>query len=116
MSKRIDTLTPSQNASDAALMLDLGLGTQPSAAPATNVTPDSPLPLTSTVDAATTIQGTDGNNDPLTGTLGDDIIYGLGGIDRIFGLTGNDDYARWRGRRRQHIRRLWQRRNRGPQQ
>jgi Ca2+-binding RTX toxin-like protein len=38
----------------------------------------------------TTITGTNGDDNPLNGTAGDDIINALNGNDSIYGLAGND--------------------------
>ena len=37
-----------------------------------------------------TITGTQGDDDPLSGTIGEDVIYGLGGSDVLYGDDGKD--------------------------
>src|SRR5262249_26759737 len=96
MAKRIDTITPSQDVVDAALMLDLGFEIEPSAAPATNVTPDSPLPLAPTLDAATTISGTAGSTTAMSLTQPADAPLPTSAVDtnalgRVINLSRNDD-------------------------
>lgn len=36
------------------------------------------------------VYGTSGNDNPLSGTIGRDAIFGYGGHDRLYGLGGND--------------------------